>query len=175
NASPSADFQPVLMALDADAQVLRADGYTYDRKVSELITGSGKTTLGDREVILGFKIPLRNDRSTVSVYQKLGYRKKVSITRIGLAVSFSLDESRNIVDEAQVWLAAVSSKSIFAEDAAAFLRGSTIDTLNSETFAELLSTFVAANSPRPYKTLAVKGLAIDTIALLKTRCQNLYN
>lgn len=175
NASPSADFQPVLMALAADAQVLRADGYTYDRKVSELITGSGKTTLGDREVILGFKIPLRNDRSTVSVYQKLGYRKKVSITRIGLAVSLSLDESRNIVDEAQVWLAAVSSKSIFAEDAAAFLRGSTIDTLNSETFADLLSTFVAANSPRPYKKLAVKGLAIDTIALLKTRCQNLYN
>jgi xanthine dehydrogenase FAD-binding subunit len=175
NASPSADFQPVLMALDADAQVLRADGYTYDRKVSELITGSGKTTLGDREVILGFKIPLRNDRSTVSAYQKLGYRKKVSITRIGLAVSLSLDESRNIIDEAQVWLAAVSSKSIFAEDATAFLRRSTVDILNSETFAELLSTFVAANSPRPYKTLAVKGLAIDTIALLKTRCQNLYN
>lgn len=175
NASPSADFQPVLMALDADAQVLRADGYTYDRKVSELITGSGKTTLGDREVILGFKIPLRNDRSTVSAYQKLGYRKKVSITRIGLAVSLSLDESRNIIDEAQVWLAAVSSKSIFAEDATAFLRRSTVDILNSETFADLLSTFVAANSPRPYKKLAVKGLAIDTIALLKTRCQNLYN
>lgn len=175
NASPSADFQPVLMALAADAQVLRADGYTYDRKVSELITGSGKTTLGDREVILGFKIPLRNDRSTVSVYQKLGYRKKVSITRIGLAVSLSLDESRNIVDEAHVWLAAVSSKSILAEDAAAFLQGSTIDTLNTETFAELLSTFVAANGPRPYKTLVVKGLAIDTIGLLKTRFQNLYN
>lgn len=173
NASPSADFQPVLMALAAEAQVLRADGSTYDFKVSDLITGSGKTILGEREVILGFKVPLRNDRPTVSSYRKLGYRKKVSITRIGLAASISLDVSQKSVDEAQVWLAAVSSKSIFAEEASAFLRGSAMDALNAEMFAELLSPFVAANSPRPYKTLAVKGLAMDTIALLQTRCQEL--
>lgn len=173
NASPSADFQPVLMALAAEAQVLRADGSTYDFKVSDLITGSGKTALGAREVILGFKIPLRNDRPAVSSYRKLGYRKKVSITRIGLAASISLDVSHKIADEAQVWLAAVSSKSIFAEEAGAFLQGSKIDSLNAEMFAELLSTFVAGNSPRPYKTLAVKGLAMDTIALLQTRCQEL--
>lgn len=171
NASPSADFQPVLMALAAEAQVLRADGSTYDFKVSDLITGSGKTTLGEREVILGFKVPLGNDQPAVSSYLKLGYRKKVSITRIGLAASVSLDVSHRIIDEPQVWLAAVSSKSIFAEEASAFLRGAAINTLNAEMFAELLSTFVAGNSPRPYKALAVKGLAVDTIALLQTRCQ----
>ena len=140
-----------------------------------MITGSGKTTLGDREVILGFKIPLKADRKAVSVYQKLGYRKKVSITRIGLAISVLLDESRSVIEDAQVWLAAVSSKAIYAEEASSVLRGSPLDAINLEKFADCLSDFVAANSPRAYKTLAVKGLAKDTVALLNTRCTKLRN
>ncbi len=175
NASPSADFQPVLMSLGATAQVLRPDGSVYELEVSRLVLGSAKTALAAREVILGFRIPLKNDVSGVSVYQKLGYRKKVSVTRIGLAIYAELDDAYALIQEAQVWLSAVAPKAIYAEEASLFLNGKTIDTIEANMFAELLSVFVAANSPRVYKTYAVRGLALDVLSMLNTRCNNINN
>lgn len=169
NTSPSADFSSVLNCLNAKALIIKSDGTSRELSIDKLILGAGKTALSYDEVILAFTIPLNGDHKGVSVYRKLGYRRKVSVTRIGLAVSCEVDLNNRSISNANVWLTAVAPKAVPCPKAADFLNQSTIDSINRDEFAKILADFVTVSSPRVYKHTAVKGLAFDTAEVLESR------
>jgi len=172
NASPASDLQPVLMLLDGLVVIVGPDKNIYEKKINDFIVDSGKTTLNYNEVILGFKIPVFNNLYKVSIYKKLAYTKKVSISRIGMAISIDINTDKETINNATIYVGSISKKTIMANSIASCLIGQKIFSIDYNNYLEKATEVVTANSPRKYKTYAIKGLAIDTLDLLIARSKN---
>ena len=82
NASPAGDGLPVMWLLDPEIEILGPDG-TRMTRMKDLLLGPGKTSLDYNEVIVGFHIRKRPE-NVINHFHKLGFRKRVTIARIGM-------------------------------------------------------------------------------------------
>jgi nicotinate dehydrogenase FAD-subunit len=96
NAAACADSLPALVCLDAIARVKTPEG-EFEWPVSEFIQGPNRTVLplGGLLVSLRFPIPCSGSRS---VFQKLGRRNAMAISRLTFAALGCLDDSGRIAE-----------------------------------------------------------------------------
>jgi 4-hydroxybenzoyl-CoA reductase subunit beta len=123
----SSDTAPVMIALDAEVTLVGPDG---ERRipVAALYGRDGIQYLAKRpdEVLTRIHVPDRT--AWRSTYRKLRRRGSIDFPIVGVAAAVRLAAGGSgIVEEARIVLGAVHTHPVEAADAAAFLRGRTLD------------------------------------------------
>ncbi|PYF84394.1 xanthine dehydrogenase small subunit [Marinomonas alcarazii] len=93
NASPIADLPPLLLAFDADIQLLKTDGCTRTVNINDFYQGYKQTQLADDEMIASFDVPL-DKLSQFHRFYKVSKRMEDDISSVMLAVRFSVDNGK---------------------------------------------------------------------------------
>lgn len=166
NAATAADGVPPLLAMDAVAVIAGPKG-KRTVPVDEVITGINQNSLEADELILEFVMP-RQD-GWAKVFEKIGRRKALAISRINLAVCARLDGP--VVGDITVAVGAVGKKAYRVAEVEDFLRGKPLDEAVIREAAGLMDEVVARNlagrSTTPYKRkigAAVLKRALERIA-----------
>ena len=162
NASPCADSVPVLLALDATAEVMGADGELCERAIEQVVVGDGQNGLGRDEAIIGFWLPLPGpDRRDAFV--KVGPRTTVAVARLSIAAA--VESSGGVIGDARVALGAVGDTAFRAAEIEQMLRGRPADAETAAAFAEACAAAVRRSIPGrpslPYKERLAAGVAAD--------------
>ncbi|CAN0279088.1 unnamed protein product [Discosporangium mesarthrocarpum] len=124
NASPAADSSPALIAAGAVATIIGPDGSRED-PVENIVTGPGKTSLGDGEFIVSFGFPARPAHSG-DCYLRLTPRTEMDIAVVGVGANLTLDDS-GVCTAARIAVGAVAPTPLLVADAGAALVGTTVD------------------------------------------------
>ncbi|MBT6285999.1 MAG: xanthine dehydrogenase family protein subunit M [Rhodospirillaceae bacterium] len=123
NGSPAADSVPGLIAADAVATIIGPDG-TREEPVENIVTGPGKTSLGEGEFIVSFGFPARPPHSG-DCYLRLTPRTEMDIAVVGVGANLTLDDS-GVCTAARIAVGAVAPTPLLVADAAAALVGTTV-------------------------------------------------
>ncbi len=124
NGSPAADSVPGLIAADAVATIIGPDG-TREEPVENIVTGPGKTSLGEGEFIVSFGFPARPPHSG-DCYLRLTPRTEMDIAVVGVGANLTLDDS-GVCIAARIAVGALAPTPLLVADAAAALVGTTVD------------------------------------------------
>lgn len=124
NASPAADSVPPLIAADAVATIIGPNG-TREEAVENIITGPGKTSLSDGELIVSFAFPKRVAHSG-DCYLRLTPRTEMDIAVVGISANLMLDDAGTCT-AARIALGAAAPTPLLVADAGAALVGSKVD------------------------------------------------
>lgn len=167
NASPAGDLIPVLYLYDASLDIMGPEGIRTI-PVSQVIERPGKTTLAYNEVIVKIHMPYP---VFDSAFVKLGTRKKVTISRIGIALGLEMDEDK--VKDSRIWIGAISTRPVALKPAEEYLIGKPVNEYHIMQVAEELSRYIMANTPkefdRDYKVYASRGIVSDVFETLLRR------
>ncbi len=165
NASPAGDLLPVLYLYQAVINTISPAGKAA-KPITEIITAPGKTSLAHNEAIYQVTIKKPTFRTA---FKKLGSRKKVTISRIGVAIGANLEG--DIIKNAQIYIGAIAIKPICLSEAAQFIEGKPLNETNILGMAKILADYIYANTPkefdRDYKVAAAKGVMSDVWQLIK--------
>ncbi|MBJ7537501.1 xanthine dehydrogenase small subunit [Marinomonas transparens] len=93
NASPIADLPPLLLAFDADINMMKADGHARTVNINDFYTGYKTTLLGDDELITDFDIDLAKLAQFHRFY-KVSKRMEDDISSVMLAVRFAVQDDK---------------------------------------------------------------------------------
>jgi len=169
NASPCGDSIPALLALDATAVIVDAIGETSERRVGQIVTGPGTTSLRHDQAIVEFAIPTPPDGSR-STYAKLGSRTMVSVARIGMALVVRLEPADRTILEARVGIGALGETAFRAADLERLLTGRRADEATRDAFIaacpRVAQNAIPGRYSLPYKQEAIRGVAADAWAKL---------
>lgn len=172
NASPAGDLIPVLYMLDALISVVSSKKILVDIPIKNFIIGPGKIKLNNDEVILKIKIPLK--KNYITSFIKLGSRKKVTISRIGLCIGLNIQNE--IVKKADVVVGAISLKPVILKSVEEYLINKNINRdleEIKEKVSEMISQTIMEVTPekydRDYKVWASKGIVYDSLEQIKGR------
>lgn len=173
NASPAGDLIPVLFMLDAEVIIACADRTFKTVSIKNFILSPGKTALKIGEAIYKFRIKKREN--FYSAFVKLGSRKKLTISRIGLAISFISHNSKIKVSE--IWVGAISLKPVKLVDAENLINDNTFEALDSDEIKDavykIMSDQIFELTPekfdRDYKMWASRAIVYDTFELIYKR------
>lgn len=165
NASPAGDLIPVLYLYHARIEVTGSEG-TRMVTIDEVIAGPGRTTLKYDEAITRI---LLSKPDFLSSFVKLGFRKKVTIARIGIALGLKMDG--DYVKELQFYAGAISLKPVRVAKAEEYLRGKPVNEEHIMETAHILSELIMEITPkefdRDYKMFAARGIVLDAFKRLK--------
>jgi carbon-monoxide dehydrogenase medium subunit len=168
NASPAGDLIPALYLLSAKAVIAGADGSLRCESADSLILGPGKTSLKYNDAIVRFVIP-KTGALAKSAYVKLGYRKALTVSRIGLCMALDFD-SNGVVSFARVIAGAISLKPVSVKKAEQYLTGRKLGPETAGQVGKLLSDLIMDITPemfdRDYKAHAAFGVAEDLFKTL---------
>ena len=120
-ASPSAEIAPMLLALEADAEIAGPKG-RRTVPVGQFHTGVRRTVLEPDELLVSIKVPAPQGR-TGSHYIKLKEREKMDIAFVGVASVVELEGNDGVVKSARIALGAVAPTPIRCGEAEAKLKG----------------------------------------------------
>jgi len=167
NSSPAGDLIPALYLLRAEVVIAGADGLLRCEPVDSVLKGPGKTLLKYNDAIVKFVIPKIWALSVKSAYTKLGYRKALTVSRIGLAMMLDLD-SDGVISSATVVAGAVSLKPVNVEKAEQCLTGRKPTPEVVRQVGKHLSDLIMEITPeifdRDYKVHAAFGVTEDIFA-----------
>ena len=90
NASPIADLPPLLLAFDADIQLLKNDGSTRAVNIADFYLGYKQTQLASDEMIASFDVSL-DKLAQFHRFYKVSKRMEDDISSVMLAVRFAVD------------------------------------------------------------------------------------
>ena len=124
NASPAADSVPALIAAGAIVCIVGPQG-RREALVEEFVSGPGKTTLANGELVTSFLLPRRAPHSG-DAYLRFTPRTEMDIAVVGAAVNLTLDDT-GICSRARVSLGAVAARALLVPEAAAALIGTQVD------------------------------------------------
>ncbi len=121
NASPAADTAPPLIALNARAVIVGANG---ERVVplDEFFVGVGKSALAPGEILREILVP-RQDDSMRASYTKLEHREAMDIAIVSVGVWARLEVGQPICKDVRIVLGAVAPTPLRARRAEEILRG----------------------------------------------------
>ncbi|KRR07951.1 hypothetical protein CQ12_25480 [Bradyrhizobium jicamae] len=131
NASPAADFVPVLLALDA---VLDITGPNGSRSVplQDFIVGPGKTSLLPVEIVTSIRLAKLPARSATA-FVKEGRRRAMEISVVCVAACLTLEAGGSRCASVRLAIGAAAPKVFRAKAAEAYLEGQLAD---QTSFAE---------------------------------------
>jgi carbon-monoxide dehydrogenase medium subunit len=165
SASPAGDLIPALFLLQADIDVATPAG-SFRRPIDQVVVGPGKTSLQHNECITRIIVPLPRVAGFRSAFAKLGFRKAVTISRIGLAVGLVLDEG-GVATFANVVAGAISTRPVRVPKAEAALIGNRLTGEVKARVGAALSDLIMQITPvmfdRDYKAGAARGVAEDVL------------
>lgn len=124
NASPAADSVPALIAAGAVCVVAGPDG-RREVPVEDIMTGPGKTSLKQGEMVCEFVLPLRQPLSA-DAYLRFIPRTEMDIAVVGAGVALTLDAQGKCI-AARVGLGAVAPRPLLVAQAADALVGTSVD------------------------------------------------
>lgn len=158
NAAPAADLVPVLLAAEARLRLIQPGGAWCETPIAGFRSHPG-------ELITEIVIPAAPFLST-SAFAKLGPRRELAISRIGLAVLAELRAGRfGIVRIAAGAIGPAPRRLLRAEAA---LAGRELDAETMRCFISALAedsdAAIAGRASQPYKRRAIAGLGLDAIA-----------
>lgn len=162
NASPAADSIPALIAANAVATIIGPDG-TREDAVENIVTGPGKTSLGDGEFIVFFSFPARPAHSG-DCYMRLTPRTEMDIAVVGVGANLTLDDS-GVCTAARIAVCAVAPTPLLVADAAAALVGTKLDDAAMES---MIAAVRAACNPISDKR-GTKEYRIKTAGVIARR------
>lgn len=93
NASPIADLPPLLLAFDANIQLLKHDGSTRAVNIADFYLGYKKTQLASDEIIASFELSL-DKLAQFHRFYKVSKRMEDDISSVMLAVRFDVDHGK---------------------------------------------------------------------------------
>jgi len=100
NASPAADFAPVLMVLDAEVRIASIKEENFV-SINDFFLGPGRTILNRNEMVIGLNIPNYDDGIEMS-FKKVPSRTNKGLAVASAAVISSIDEHTGVVREARI-------------------------------------------------------------------------
>lgn len=163
NASQSADTVPVLMAYDAEAVILNAEGRIYRIPVRDLIITRGKTLLEKGEVIVAIEI---RGGDEISGFSKVGSRKAVTISKVNGCMKYHLDQ-KGAIENPRIFLGAVGVKASEAKVIEEALTGQRPEQIEMEALREPMKRQMEINigdrPSRHYKKVAALGVIDDIL------------
>lgn len=162
NASQSADCLLALYALDAKVNLLNSNGYENIISIEDFIIGKENTILKNNEVI---KEIIIEKKSSLNMFEKIGSRTGVTISKISCAMNFILDEEK--IKDIRIFLGGVGVKPVRAkkiEDVMNTVKFRNIDSekLQIAGYYEIENAIPNRKS-RFYKREAIKGLLEDML------------
>ena len=124
NASPAADLNPCLLALDGRVTLIGAGG-ERELTVQEFLRGPNETARRHDELLTRMTLPALAPRSA-SAFLKAGRRKAMEISVACVAVRLTLDSSGDRCLEARIALGAVAPTTMRARAAEQLLEGRSV-------------------------------------------------
>lgn len=165
NASPAGDLLPVLYLYGARLEILGPEG-SRTAGIDEVLAGPGRLNLAYNEVIARIILP---PPAGYTAFVKLGSRKKVTISRIGVALGIEMDG--DYVKEMRLLIGAIGLKPVKLSEAEDWIRGKALNEPNIMDIAGILSRYIKEHVPvefdRDYKVFAAKGAVMDAFLRLK--------
>lgn len=162
NAAQCGDTIPVLFAYDAIVEILNSkNNYRYEN-VRDFVTGIGRTTLLDDEIITSI-IVKRSQH--LSGFSKIGSRKTVTISKINCCGKVLLDKNK-LITEAEIYLGAVGIKPIKADLIENQLVGKCLDSMVvdfEDIIEKEIEKAIPNRSSKYYKKIAAIGLVKDML------------
>jgi CO/xanthine dehydrogenase FAD-binding subunit len=162
NASPAADSVPAVIAAGAIANIVGPNG-NREAAVEEIVTGPGKTSLANGEIIVSLSFPAKPAHSG-DCYLRLTPRTEMDIAVVGAGVNLTLDDGGTCT-AARVSLGAVAPTPLLVADAAAALVGTKVDDAALDAMGKACS---AACNPISDKR-GTKEYRIKTAAVMARR------
>lgn len=157
NGSPAADCAPPLLALDGMA-VLKSEGSERKVPLSEFYAGKGSTVLKPDEILTALEFPVLPENAVI-VFEKLGLRNALAISRISLALY--LEELDGVITTARIASGSIGLSPMRETALENFLTGQSLDgnwiSEGMELFSEQIAQRLAGRGTMPYKRIAVKG------------------
>ncbi len=146
-ASPSGDMACALMALEAQCEILSANGKTRTVPISGFFTGPRKTVLQKKEVLRSVLVPLlEKNRKLHSGFIKVGTRRSMECSVVSLAYHIHLDRNDSIV-HAGVAIGASAPTIRFAKTACDLISGNNLKTISQKDKEEFAAKVVSYASP----------------------------
>lgn len=161
NASSAADLAAPLIALRAEATVLR-NGETVMISVGELIVGKETTLLAKKDVILNFVVP-RMPAAAISHYFKMGFRQEVSISRFGVAMVFLMNSEK--VQLADIAVGAIGAKAVRMEKMEEAITDRSLNHETADVLGDILADYIRNTSGRRYKAWASRGVMASALKM----------
>jgi len=125
NASPSADFAPIMICVGAEVKLVGING-TRIVLLEDFFTGPGQTVMELGELMTEILIPPLPARSAAA-YIKQGVRKAMDIAVVGAAVNLGLAQDGRLCERARIVLGAVAPRPMRARAAEKVLEGNVVD------------------------------------------------
>ncbi len=170
SAVPGGDLLPVLKCLECQVEVLRRDSTVSSHSFEEVVTGLGKTCLGNGDMIKSIKIPLPYGRNRISAFGKIGRRRELTIARLNLALIADYEPVANRIDDIRIVAGAIGPVPLRLQSVEQKLRGRKINQAFTDDFLHALATAVDTAIPgrvsRCYKRHAILGLGLDLMQSL---------
>ena len=165
-ASPAGDTLPGLFVHDAVVLLVGADGGRRRLAIGDFLLGPGKTAMSDGELVAGIELTsLRDDEA--SGFRRFTQREALDLAFASVAVRLRIDPGSGVVRDARLALGAVDSTVIEAADAAAALRGRSIDerVLNDcgEVAARACSPISDLRCSAAYRRQLIRALIVDVV------------
>lgn len=146
NASPSADMSGALVALQANCQILNANGEIREEPLVSFIRGVGQTSLQKNEILKSIHIPKNEFSEIKSDFEKIGTRKSMEISIVFLGYHFQISEN-GIIEKAGVSCGAVAPTIPFVSTACEFIQGKQIHSLSGNEKEEFAKRVLNYASP----------------------------
>ncbi len=124
NASPSADFVPILLCLDSICKIGSIEG-SRELPLKEFFKGPGQTDLKKGEILLAVIIPKSGDNIR-GIYLKSATRRAMDIAVVGVACTAVLSNDNQKFEKVRIALGAVAPTPVRAEEAEKILEGKEI-------------------------------------------------
>lgn len=182
-ASPAGDLLPVLYMYGAELEITGPKGEKRIIPIAEFLLGKGKINLEKNEVITKIILPYHEEDNFISAFHKLGTRKAVTISRIGMAVSAFYNKDRTLSD-VKIYMGAISPTPMNVAAAENVLNGNFIDQEAKDKISDILFYIIEDITPkgyerhdaeyykrhyRYYKPYSVRGVVEDTLDLLASQ------
>ncbi|MGM0436321.1 MAG: FAD binding domain-containing protein [Bacillota bacterium] len=161
NASPAADAVLVLIALDASVEIESANKKKFE-KVKDVITGPGKTTLKQGDMITRIMIPLNT--FTHKLFKKVGGRKADAISKIAFAGGARVREGN--LEDLNIALGAVNITVVRDEPLENKYIGKPVSTLKNQknAFLDELSASIKPIDDQRSNALYRKQVALNLVS-----------
>lgn len=170
NASQSSDLTPVVLAYEAAAKVCDGTGTVRKQAVDEFVTGLGKTSLGDSDVILSFEF---KKSDAISGFAKIGSRKSVAISKVNVCIKTDVEDG--ILQNVSVLLGAVGPKARRSHLIEHALGGMELEHPDEKLLKEAVYAQIEENIPdrksKHYKKPAAYGIICDVLEDLKEQAK----
>lgn len=127
NASPAADLAPPLIALGARGVACSASG-CRSFLLQDFFLGPGKADLRSDELLCSvyFAKPKKNSAGS---YVKIGQRRALAISVVGLAVFVTLDEEKKKILDIELSIGSVAPRPLLLKETRAVLLGQAVSSL----------------------------------------------